>query len=1147
MTKEGEVVTNVLSVKNQNGIAREFYIEIGCPTDWRVLTSSKKVFNVEPNDSIFIPIRLLPNIQTMKGSTKYNISVFVVGPDGQTYAVCSFQVGKPRRVDWEMHVLPRTRIYFLNDQYDASLGINVSNNGEEAQEVNLSWRVIGQGLNLKTENNKSKGFLDLLLDPEKDTTINFYADLSLPLRNFRRPDIDNYRPSSMTDARKYTLLFKAVEPKNNQNRAGRSASAELVKLNSSVDFIKLSSYYSFSDYAQSAIPVTYQGNIYNILGIQPVMANSLMINAQVGPNQRVFGNLQHMFSYYSPSSQTFQSLSGSVGYTSPQLILQFGQGVGLRGPNIYSMGGNSTGGTGLSAAYTFKNRITLSSFAALKPNLFSVNGNSLGVGLGYANKLNTISLSAGAVRSNIFDQQASYSSYFSSIRWRFLKKHSLTLRFAQLVYSSPIFSDSRPNATIAYVGSFFKNRFQQRITAGITSNVANSTNAGINNTRFINSNSQLELINNWKINLNVGYYNRSFQSSLLNNTAITVPLTLKIIPGPKFFIKTLPAFLYVYTEDLVSRNHFRGLNYMYSYNNFEKNIRASVFIQGGYNRYTDTIKTYKELFSANAFLNCSYRTFSFNVRYMYGPSGVAAVRNFHLNGQRYPQMIASSFNYQYVFKNTHFIGDLALNHTWNNQSFSHSIYLAPQLYFFTRKNLRLNIQFMYNLNSRNNERAVELYQDQGFTQIPDAEEKITLNNNFSISLGVKKTFGIPIPKKFRKVDFVNAHFVAFLDFNGNKIMDKEEVPLENIVIKVNGHEVLTDKDGKAKFVNIPVGTYEHKIIPLVDLDGWFTYSMDSIDIIGEQYYVPFTKGVKVAGSVVLDREKFTKDVLATLDLSGIKIFTTDTSGNTMATMTDFKGNFSFYVPYGSYILSMDEEVIGDRFYIAQNHIPMDLYDGMDGFYQSFFIIEKRRNVKKKKFNEKGELIMVDEVEGGLDRNENNSTTIKEGDSTVIHNNNQYNIFNDNRKSGGDKVDPNAGEWYKELDERINRLDELIRLILDAKGLQKADNKVLQESLRRLKEEDASKKDKGFAPQPIMETMDPNKHYHLVVGGFVYRENADRFVQQMKAKGFDKAVVIGVFNGHYLVRILDFETREEAIAAQNQYAYVVEGIWVHTWP
>jgi hypothetical protein len=69
----------------------------------------------------------------------------------------------------------------------------------------------------------------------------------------------------------------------------------------------------------------------------------------------------------------------------------------------------------------------------------------------------------------------------------------------------------------------------------------------------------------------------------------------------------------------------------------------------------------------------------------------------------------------------------------------------------------------------------------------------------------------------------------------------------------------------------------------------------------------------------------------------------------------------------------------------------------------------------------------------------------------------------------------------------------------------------------------------------------------VVGGFVYRENADRFVEQLKAKGMNEAVVIGVFNGYYLVRIKDYKTLEEGIAGQEQYKNVAEGVWVHKWP
>ncbi|MFN5148295.1 MAG: SPOR domain-containing protein, partial [Flavobacteriia bacterium] len=698
-----------------------------------------------------------------------------------------------------------------------------------------------------------------------------------------------------------------------------------------------------------------------------------------------------------------------------------------------------------------------------------------------------------------------------------------------------------------YSGSYFKNRLNQSISFGRNTTISPFNNQ-LNTSSFISSSSSIQSKAGYGITLSGSY----LQNEIITNTAVnnltTIPVNLQFsIPrGSKFF--SLPSFYYVFTDDGLGKLNNGGVNIGFSHYDYEKNVRASANFMGGYNFYTDSVQ-YKPLFNANAFAMIGWRTLSVSIRYMYGPMGLAGIRSFLKYDSRYPQYIFNSVNYQYVFKQTRFVGEISLNHSWNNQTWANNIFVAPNMYFFTKNGWRFNVLVSYGLNTRNNERAVEFYQYQGYQNVPDPEERMSYTSNFNLSVGLRKQFGIPIPKKFRKVQYVNANFVAFLDFNGNKIMDNEEVPLENIVIKVNGHEVLTDKDGKGKFVNIPCGTYEHKIIPLVDLDGWFTYTMDSIDIVGEQYYVPFTRGVKVSGSVVLDREKFTKDVLATLDLSGIKIFTTDTLGNSMATMTDFNGNFSFYVPYGAYILSMDEEVIGDRFYIAQNHIPMDLYDGMDGFYQSFFIIEKRRTVKKKKFNEKGELIMVEEVDGGADRNTNNTTINNYEDSTVIHNNNtEYNIFNEERKgdNNGGGTNVNADELYRELDERIDRLDAIIRALL--KGEITEDNrKVLAEALRQLKNEEEAKRLNGTNPQPVEGTIDLSRHFHLVVGGFVYRENAERFVAKLKAQGFNEAVIIGVFNGYFLVRLKDYATLQEAIDAQQKYKFIVDGIWVHKWP
>jgi hypothetical protein len=1160
MTKEGEVVTNVLSVKNVNGIARQFYLEIGCPNDWKVLTSSQRVYEIAPDDSIFIPIRLLPNLQTMKGSTKYNVSVFVVGTDGRTHAVCSFQVGKPKRVDWTMTVLPRSRIYFLNDQYETSLGINVANNGEEAQDVNLSWKVLGQGLTLQTENLKNSSFVDFSVDTDSDTTLTFNATLLKPQRNVRRVDLTDYRPTSLLDARKYTIYFRGAEPKNVKGRSSKSVTANVVKLNSAVDFIKLSNNFTVNSYGSSVIPLTWYSNVFNVLGIQPILMNVLNVNMPLQNNAYFRANLQHVFTFYTPGAYTLRNFNGMASYSSSKLSFNVGGGARLMIPMLQGTLANGGVGSGISASYRLNKNFLVASSGSLLPRLFAtpITARSISAGAAYLSDDNNLELALGYARTQLTQIPTNTNDYMTGFSYRFLKRHRVNFRLGLsqvnqnvgLPGQSTIFN---VNWMGGYSGSFLNNRLNQAFNAQ-NRQFINVFSGQINNTFFAQSRTMWQITKGFNTIFSVGFQQSTFTNGGVTFDQLNIPVALAFgIKKLERFI-TMPSLFYNYSETNLGILRFRGINLNKSFTDMDKNIRMSINLMGGYNRFSDTIN-HPELFTANTFFMIAWRTLSANVRYNYGPLGLIAVKNFHYNGARYPQYIFSNLNYQYVFKENRFVSEWSLNHSWNNQTFANNLNFGPQLYYFTKNRWRFDVRFFYGLNARNNDRAIEFYQFQGFNSIPEPEEKITLTSNFNLSFGIKKDFGIPLPEKFRKVKYVDANFVAFLDFNGNKVMDNDEVPLENIVIKVNGHEVLTDQDGKSKFVNIPVGTYEHRVVPLVDLDGWFTYSMDSIEIVGSQYYVPFTRGVKVAGSIVLDREKFTKDVLATLDLSGIKIFTIDTLGNTVATLTDYNGNFNFYVPYGNYILAMDEEVLGDRFYIAQNYIPMDLYEGMDGFYQSFFIIEKRRTVKKKKFNEKGELIMVEEVEDGMDRNTNKIEKTNPSDSAVIHKNNPFDIFkadpnnptNTEANNPANNEELTDSEWAKELDARIARLDELIKMIMESKGTQKVDNKVLQDALRKLKSEEAALKNKGMINQPFANTMDPNKPYHLIAGSFANLSNAERFVKDLKAKGFANAVVIGVFNNLYLVRIVDYPTRGDAVKAQNTYAKTFPAAWVHKWP
>jgi hypothetical protein len=172
------------------------------------------------------------------------------------------------------------------------------------------------------------------------------------------------------------------------------------------------------------------------------------------------------------------------------------------------------------------------------------------------------------------------------------------------------------------------------------------------------------------------------------------------------------------------------------------------------------------------------------------------------------------------------------------------------------------------------------------------------SSNLFFGFNIKKDFLIPLPKKFRNNKFCDAKFIVFLDVNGNKIMDANEVPVENIVLRMNDYEVITNEQGAASFINISFAKYKLQVLPLVDMGSWFPNVGDSLEVCGpEPIYLPFSKGVQVYGLVELDREEFAGQIFDKLDVSRFRIYLIDSTGKTFSSITDNKGNFSFYVPY----------------------------------------------------------------------------------------------------------------------------------------------------------------------------------------------------------------------------------------------------------
>lgn len=177
-----------------------------------------------------------------------------------------------------------------------------------------------------------------------------------------------------------------------------------------------------------------------------------------------------------------------------------------------------------------------------------------------------------------------------------------------------------------------------------------------------------------------------------------------------------------------------------------------------------------------------------------------------------------------------------------------------------------------------------------FQRTGEESLKPDVSQGFTMGAGIRKEFGIPIPKRFTSDRFSNVQFIAFLVRNGNRVKDNDEIPLENVVVRLNEDEVITGGKGDAKFLNIRNGNYLLSIIPLEDYKGWFPLKEDSVSISENgKFYIPFARGVKLSGNIVLDREKYAADAGDPLDLSRIRVSVTDSAGKTLSTLTDAKG------------------------------------------------------------------------------------------------------------------------------------------------------------------------------------------------------------------------------------------------------------------
>ena len=934
--KKGQIISNVLKIINHADIPLNFSVDAIFPGGWKRIDSKNKIHTAKPKDTVFVPIIILPT-KLVNGNTEIIVNTFIISEDGQQIGNNFFTLTTTKKVAWSIDIKNNTNFYFKNDENTKDFNFSINNNGNYNQDIFVSYTIPRKDLIL------TDTLLKPLIEPNKTFTLlpgeqkeikHKIIASSLNKRNENRISINNYLPLTNTQRIARTLIVNTSEPKIRKTDLQRKTK---------INFIKLPNEIEANSFGYPNLPLIVDLTAQNILDNRSFLSLNLQGFKQLNPEASLvyFTQLNYSNSFF--TNNVFKNAPWYVGYFDDKKSIEIGQ---VNGDLI----GASSSGKGIKLGYQFNEKHSAGGFYVNSNGFFSSENSIISYGGWYKFKYNeSIRLRASAGRSsNNFTERVN-NSIILQPSVNFLNSHSISFisGFNNLQFKVNDISQSTNGYLIGtnYSSTAFKKKLRSNINVRYNDKYfSNGSSERINISQRFN----YQLSKDW-IAIATNNYQKS---NIFNRNTDTFLYTQEnFFSNVSFSKKTLkgsyqPGAFFEYRNFPNNSFILRGLNFRYSLYNFEKNLLTSIFTRAGYAKPKNIIDS-EEYFSLEMSGLFRYQTWSLTGRYNLGTfSSISSQQN--QNNFSTPQSLRLSIQNQYLFPSKQFVLESNLIYSYNNIFKNHSLGIFPQLFYFSNSGWRFGLSANYMFTSSDFSSVydtTDIGQNQNQASIGP-----TVNSNLNLNFSLRKEFGVPIP--FTNKTAASAKFVSFLDINGNNNKDKDEVSIQNVVVKLNKHEVITNFDGEASIKNVQQGKYKLEILPLEELNGWFSNTKDSIFINEDGInYIPFVRGIKVYGDIIIDRQKIAVTDDKKLDLSRIKISAIK-GDKIYNTLTNKNGRFEFYLPFGSYTITMDEVILNDRFRVTRNNLPIKLRNDQDGVYVSFYIIEKRRKVIFKDFTKK---------------------------------------------------------------------------------------------------------------------------------------------------------------------------------------------------
>jgi hypothetical protein len=930
--KKGEIISNLLKVYNNTSETIKFSLDILHPGTWVYLTKSDDLYEVPPSDTLFIPVILIPD-KLINGNTEVMINAFIIDEENQQIGDNYFSLKTQKKISWDVNIEPSNKFYFKNDETTKRFTYSIENTGNYKQDIFVNYKTLrGDIALLDTNNNKlyNPNFT-FSLNSAEDTSLTYLASIETNKgRNFKKVSTNSYLPNSSLNYKKYSLFINSSEPKGLEVGS--------FKKGNKVDFIKLPNQARVKDYGYPNFPLIVEATAQNLLDLNSFMSVNMRGFKQLNEKASVsyFTQINYNRNHYTNNFLT--NSPWYIGYFDDRKTIEVGNISGnIIGINSY--------GKGAKASYSYLEKHKTGAFIIKAPGIFGSTRN-LSYGMFHTYIHNEyFKVTGRAGRQENLSANRQINSFSLQPSFNINKKHYFST-IGALSRRENYFLDSSLTTYGYLVGGNYNSQFlDKKLKFNIGSRYNSNGFSNGSYSRFgINHRTSYIINNVWDVYLSNNYqntksYNTVNQNLIYRQELLTNSLVFNTQNEKGSF---QPGLFYDYRDFLSNRIHNRGLSFRYSTFDFLQNFMVSSYFKAGYSLPFD-LEDRKNYFNLQFSSLVRYRVWSLTSRYNYGAFSTSSLQTQIYNGIT-PQNVRLSLQNQHQLKNKHFILESNLVYNYGNVFSNHSIGYYPEMFFFTNNGWRFSLRGSYNFNTSY---YGNIYLDDPLLTSFDNETERNYNQNVNIGASVRKEFGIPIP--FIKKTSASLEFISFYDINGNGEKENDEPAIENVVLRLGAKEVITNKKGEAAIKNIPIETYDFTAFALEDLQGWFPNTDDSLQIVtSNTTYIPFVRGVKVYGDVVLDRQKIAvADTSKPFDLSRIKI--TAVNGKIYNTLTDINGRFEFYMPNGDYIMTMDETILGDRYTITRNNIPMTLTNKQDGVYISFYIIEKRKKVIIKEF------------------------------------------------------------------------------------------------------------------------------------------------------------------------------------------------------